>query len=107
MESGHVSRQCACSKRDLHMPLWVYRQPPTQSSIITVQACISHLRGLTSLKIHYIETPFQPARLDNMLACLTALEDVSLEFRKGSDPAAAQTGRYRPSPLAFPCSLLR
>jgi hypothetical protein len=87
---------------------WVQRQPPTHSTSIAAQACIfSHLRGLTSLEIYHIGTPFQPASLDNTLACLPALEAVTLDFRKANSPAAP-TGLHAPTPLlAFPCSLLR
>ena len=83
------------------------RQPPTQLTIITVQACISYLRSLESLEIHYIGTPIQPASLGNMLACLPALQAISLDFRKASSPAAPTGPHAPPSPLAFPCSLLR
>ena len=69
---------------------------------VNVQACISHLRGLTNLQVADIETPFEMASLDNTLACLPALEVVSLEFHEASEPD------LDPIPQnAFPCSLLR
>ena len=67
-----------------------------------MQACISHLHGLTSLEVAFIRTLFEPASLDNMLACLPALKVISLEFRWANEL------RLLPPPQdAFPCSMLR
>ena len=69
---------------------------------VAAQACISHLHGLTSLQIDDISTPFKPASLDGISACLSALEAVSLEFRW-----ADERGLHPLPQDAFPCSLLR
>jgi hypothetical protein len=85
----------------------VQHQPPTHSTSTTAQACINHLQGLTRLEIYHIGIPFRPATLDTALACLPALEVVSLDFRKVSG-AAVPTGPHAPTALlAFPCGLLR
>ena len=93
-----LSTPCSCSSAR------VYWQPPTDATIITAQACMSHLRSLTNLTVRCIGTPFLTASLNATLACLPALQVLSLTFRKASDPAAAQTGERR---LRFPSSLLR
>jgi hypothetical protein len=69
---------------------------------VMVQACISHLHGLTSLQVADIDTPVEPATLDRMLACLTALKIVSLEFQEPSE-----SDLYDLPQDVFPCSLLR